>query len=299
MKPLAAILTALACSGSGLRAEVEFTSYRRVEGETKFSLADPAEGRRSGLLAIGGTFDGYTLIGFDAKKEVLSVERAGVTRQLPLKPATVQRAEQTEDALATAAFSLTPWRDSKGGIEQGPRNGAGPITLRDAELGSILDRLLPLNPPASGDAATATGIENGAVVVRPIAPAGGSSRESQRASQSSGLTHVGLQPFVVRADSLVRKAQGEGGATTNKVRRLGEPVAETRAAEMLTRLQLERETAGARAEELARARQELQTMQQTYSENHPWVQSRRSYVENLERAARPGPAETPTAGPKR
>ena len=66
-------------------AAVEFAGYLQMGKEMKFLLTDPATGKRSDWLARGGRFDGYTVINFDAKKELLIVEKAGTDTALSLK----------------------------------------------------------------------------------------------------------------------------------------------------------------------------------------------------------------------
>lgn len=83
------------------RAAVEFAGYVTAQGETKFVLRDTETGQTSPWLGRGGSASGYTVIGFDAKREMLTVERAGTVTQLPLKAAQVQAAlELTSVAIA-------------------------------------------------------------------------------------------------------------------------------------------------------------------------------------------------------
>lgn len=62
---------------------------RTPQGETKFVLTDPAAQKTSEWIAVGGNFAGYRVTGFEAKSEMLAVERDGETRQLRLKNAAV------------------------------------------------------------------------------------------------------------------------------------------------------------------------------------------------------------------
>lgn len=83
--PVIATLALLAGLVWPAHAAVEFAGYLRMGEEMKFLLTDPATDKKSDWLARGGSFDGYTVVDFDAKKEVLLVEKAGTAAALPLK----------------------------------------------------------------------------------------------------------------------------------------------------------------------------------------------------------------------
>lgn len=89
MKLLLALRFSLLASlvAAGARAEVEFAGYIKTAAELKFVLTDPAAKRTSDWLAVGGSFSGYKITGYDARTETLSVEKDGTTTQLRLKGA--------------------------------------------------------------------------------------------------------------------------------------------------------------------------------------------------------------------
>jgi hypothetical protein len=53
----------------------------------KFVLTDAAARRTSDWLAVGGSFSGYKITGYEAQAETLTVEREGVATRLRLKVA--------------------------------------------------------------------------------------------------------------------------------------------------------------------------------------------------------------------
>lgn len=131
-------LAALAVAS--LRAEIEFSGYVKAEGGTKFILAEPAEKKKSALLALGGVFDGYTVIGFDAKRELLTVEKAGTVTLLPLKRSETQRVVQTEESLLNSPYTVAPR------LEDLPLQLFGPDRASPQRRISDLDETLRLLP---------------------------------------------------------------------------------------------------------------------------------------------------------
>lgn len=81
-----------------VRAEVEFAGYLVNGSETKFTLTDSAAQSSSEWLAIGGSFAGYKVTGFDPKIEALTVEKEGVATTLRLRSARVQATPATAPA---------------------------------------------------------------------------------------------------------------------------------------------------------------------------------------------------------
>lgn len=67
------------------RAEVEFVGYTTHGGETRFTLVDGAARLASGWVPVGGSFQGCTVLAFDARAEVLTVNKAGMPVRLPLR----------------------------------------------------------------------------------------------------------------------------------------------------------------------------------------------------------------------
>lgn len=66
---------------------VEFAGYIKTAAELKFVLMDPAAKLTSDWLAVGGSFSGYKITGYDARTETLAVEKDGATTRLRLKGA--------------------------------------------------------------------------------------------------------------------------------------------------------------------------------------------------------------------
>src|SRR4051812_6729129 len=82
-------------------ATLEFSGYLQTDAGTKFVVTETETARSSGWLTIGQAFNGYTILGFDPKREVLSVRNETSTLQLPLKVARVNAAK--EPAMDVAA----------------------------------------------------------------------------------------------------------------------------------------------------------------------------------------------------
>jgi hypothetical protein len=79
------LLVAIAAAPAPVPEQLEFSGYTQASGVTQFLLKDPQAKSTSGWLSLGGAFGGYTLIGFDAKNETLTVEKAGSLMHLRLK----------------------------------------------------------------------------------------------------------------------------------------------------------------------------------------------------------------------
>ena len=67
-------------------AELEFVGYLRFGSETRFVIANSRDSSVSSWLSVGEKFQGYTIIGFDAKEEVLSLSGSGGPLKVHLKP---------------------------------------------------------------------------------------------------------------------------------------------------------------------------------------------------------------------
>jgi hypothetical protein len=84
-----------------VRAEIVFSGYLTLDGDTKVILADGETGRKSELLGVGGTFAGHTVAGFDAKRETVAVVTQGAeARVLSLKQAEVRPFTEVDRAAA-------------------------------------------------------------------------------------------------------------------------------------------------------------------------------------------------------
>src|SRR5689334_1404556 len=82
-----AILLGLVTFVSVSRAELEFIGYTKTANESKFVLRDVGEKKNSKWLNLGDTFESYTLVSFDKKSEILSLQSGAVTVKLRLKSA--------------------------------------------------------------------------------------------------------------------------------------------------------------------------------------------------------------------
>jgi len=60
-------------------AEVEFAGYMTVDGDVQVVLFDAEARKASGWLAIGQVFSGHIVQSFDAKREVITLERHPTT----------------------------------------------------------------------------------------------------------------------------------------------------------------------------------------------------------------------------
>lgn len=96
--------------GDGSQVPLAFSGVVKFPGETRFILTDLGTRKSSAFLALGESFQGHQLTGFNAATEVLTVERGGQVLQLPLKMAHVKsgtapppRANRIEIRIAIAA----------------------------------------------------------------------------------------------------------------------------------------------------------------------------------------------------
>lgn len=80
----------LAFAAAALRADVEFSGFFLTPKDSFFALTDLETKRASGWLKTGQAFAGYTIVGFDGAHDVLTVERDGRPRQLPLRESKIQ-----------------------------------------------------------------------------------------------------------------------------------------------------------------------------------------------------------------
>jgi hypothetical protein len=67
-----------------LRAEVEFVGILATPQKTLFALTDTVT-TKSDWVAMGGVFSGYTIGGFDAKNDLLTLAKNGVETRVRLK----------------------------------------------------------------------------------------------------------------------------------------------------------------------------------------------------------------------
>lgn len=83
----AVLLLVIAVRGS---AEIQFSGYFITPKSALFSLADPAVHAASGWLETGQSFEGYTIVSFDAASETLTVNKDGHRAELHLRDAKVK-----------------------------------------------------------------------------------------------------------------------------------------------------------------------------------------------------------------
>lgn len=69
------------------RGALEFAGYMTERGELKFTLTDTETKKNTPWLVVGAKVDGYTVVGFDAKTETLTLTKADAIMRLPLKGA--------------------------------------------------------------------------------------------------------------------------------------------------------------------------------------------------------------------
>src|ERR1041385_1659683 len=91
----------LLLSALALRAEVEFSGFFLTAKDAFFSLTNLEDKRPPGWLKPGQAFAGYTVVAFDREHEVLTVERDGQQRKLPL------RESKIKDGRATVSGTIT------------------------------------------------------------------------------------------------------------------------------------------------------------------------------------------------
>lgn len=96
-----------AATTSDLEA-LEFAGYYRSGSETRFVLAEPAAGRRSEWLGVGEAYAGFMVADFDARAEILFVERDGMRLALRLKSAGGGSGETARRVAADAPQRTAP-----------------------------------------------------------------------------------------------------------------------------------------------------------------------------------------------
>jgi hypothetical protein len=74
-------------------AALEFSGYIQSSEGTLFVLTDLDTGAASRFLKIGAEFEGCHLMSFDAKNDILTLNRAGTTLRLPLKDSHIRDAK--------------------------------------------------------------------------------------------------------------------------------------------------------------------------------------------------------------
>jgi hypothetical protein len=91
---MALVAAALSFAGP-LQAAVEFSGYMITAKETRFSLKDTEKKDSSQWLAVGQSFQGYTITGFDAEQELLSLQGPEGAVQLKVRGAMIKDARMT------------------------------------------------------------------------------------------------------------------------------------------------------------------------------------------------------------
>lgn len=65
---------------------IEFAAVRTIGKQTDINLYD-TQGKKNHWIPVGGTVDGLTVVGYDARREVVSAKIGGVDKTLPLRKA--------------------------------------------------------------------------------------------------------------------------------------------------------------------------------------------------------------------
>lgn len=81
MKPPLAFLAAFSVTCSVIQAGITLEGHIETTGGPAFLLKND-EAKLSGWRAIGETFDGYAIVGFDSVRRTLTVQKNGVTEVL-------------------------------------------------------------------------------------------------------------------------------------------------------------------------------------------------------------------------
>jgi hypothetical protein len=87
-------ITVLLSTGvaSACPAAIEFSGYLKAATGISFVVTDTEARRSSDWIHLGQAFDGYTLVAFDAGKEILWVKKGESKLELPLKRGVVKSA---------------------------------------------------------------------------------------------------------------------------------------------------------------------------------------------------------------
>src|SRR3954463_1524386 len=95
-KTAAALALFLCALTSVSRAALEFRGYVIMGAEQRFSLKDTADQATSPWITIGKVFHAYTLVSYDAAKEILTVKTPeGAIKQLSLESASIDPLKDT------------------------------------------------------------------------------------------------------------------------------------------------------------------------------------------------------------
>ena len=86
--------------------ELIFSAYLSSERTTRVVLTETSSGKNSGWLAIGERFNGYSIIAFDRKTEVLRVSRGGRVEELALKRESYENLPTPSDAALSFVAGL-------------------------------------------------------------------------------------------------------------------------------------------------------------------------------------------------
>jgi hypothetical protein len=95
------IFITLLIVSNGARGDIELAGIMRDSDSNRFILSDHVSHSSSDWLSLGDSYLGYSIVRFDAQKEILDVSNGGVVRHLSLK------------ASRTVAPSPTPLTDAQ------------------------------------------------------------------------------------------------------------------------------------------------------------------------------------------
>ena len=85
LKWISPVAVALIAGAVALAAALEFTGYMVLGGSSRFTVRDSQTRTSSDWLALGDTFRGYVVTGFDREGETLTLVRDLDTLRLPLR----------------------------------------------------------------------------------------------------------------------------------------------------------------------------------------------------------------------
>lgn len=328
-----ATLAVLAALVLPAHAEIEFSGYLKAEDAMKFALGDPAAQKKPEWFTLGGVFDGYTVIGFDAKKETLAVEKAGTTTYLPLKPGVVPQVTQTGDAQQNSPYTLPPRLDERRKMEQVLVGERQSVLRRKTELDRLLDQVGGSHGGTGEAMSIAQAVRRGdprsrggggpneAAALVPFTfqrdPAGVDPTGAPAIPDLGRITiapiNLGGGPVDPHTLALELEEQRERELRELRSSRAAKTQAEIDAMEAEIRL-LKQERAQALEQERSRIvvtpavpdwqqtdyvlrsyRERLQDLRTRYAEDHPWIQSVKAGIARLEQQRSAAPQAPPAA----
>jgi len=106
MKTIRSVLVMLSLLGTALAAESvalpELQGILVIGSEQRFALVAPG-GEHSGWIALGGTFEGWSLVSYDAKQHAVTLQRGDRRVAVPLRAEAVTNGSVTPATRVTVA----------------------------------------------------------------------------------------------------------------------------------------------------------------------------------------------------